>query len=86
MKKLSSSLAMLAEIFEEVAEISKEGHRCFVIMLMEYKFKYTYSYKLIKTLVFLPFLMVLKEELEKSHTEKLSPDLNELKNDTNHAI
>ena len=60
MEKLSSSLAVLAEIFEEVVEISKEVYRCFVIILMKYNFKYGIFYKLIKTLLLLAFLMVLK--------------------------
>ena len=38
-EKLSSSLAVLAEIFEEVAEISREGYRCYMIILVEYKLK-----------------------------------------------
>ena len=36
MEKLSSSLAVLVEIFEEVAEISRKVCRCFVIILAEY--------------------------------------------------
>ena len=35
MEKLSRSLAVLAEIFEEVAEISREGYSRFVIILVE---------------------------------------------------
>ena len=64
MEKLSSSLAVLAEIFEEVAEISREGYRCFVKILEEYKLECKYSYKMIKILLLLAIIMVLKWVLE----------------------
>ena len=63
MEKLSSSLAVLAEIFEEVVEISRQVYRCFVKILEEYKFECKYSYKMINLLLLLAIFMVLKWEL-----------------------
>ena len=38
-EKLSSNLAVLAEIFQEMEEISREGHRCWLMILVEFKYK-----------------------------------------------
>ena len=48
-EKLSSSLAVLAEIFEKMAETSIECYQCFVIIFGEYKLEYKYSYNFNKT-------------------------------------
>ena len=58
-EKLSSSLAVLAEIFKKMAETSIECYRCFVIILGEYKLEYKYSYTLNKTSPFFAFVMVI---------------------------
>ena len=62
MEKLSSSLAVLVEIFKEVGEFSKEGYCCFLIILLTNKLTYKYSCKWIKILFLLAItLLGLKE-------------------------
>ena len=60
MEKVSSSLAVLAKIFEKLADSSRDDYHCFVIILVEYK----NSYNLFKTLLLLAFNMVLLDVID----------------------